>query len=88
MFIVLVLVLLDLRESIAIKCVPMNKPKNRFRLTLIDLNLDELHYYPFFISINWFDRTCNNDENPLGRICGPHKRTSKSVSILYDQKDK
>ena len=81
MFIVLVLVLLELSGSVAIKCVSVNKHKNMVRSTLIDLNLEELYYYPFFIKINWFDGTCNTDEDPLGRICVPNKRRSKSVSI-------
>ena len=38
------------------------------RTVLIDLNLDELHYYPFITSMNRCDGSCNTMENFLGRI--------------------
>ena len=31
--------------------------------------LDELHYYPFIISLDRCDGSCNTVEDPLGRIC-------------------
>ena len=46
MFVFLVLVLLCFGGSLAIKCAFMNNQPRLVRLTLIDLNLDELQYYP------------------------------------------
>ena len=38
------------------------------RPTLINLNPDELLYYPFVISMNKCDGSCNTVEDPFGRI--------------------
>ena len=51
----------------------MNKHKCMIWPTLIDLNPDELHYYPFFISANSCDGSCNTDKDPFGRLCVPNK---------------
>ena len=42
-------------------------------LLLIDLNPNELHYYPFMISLDGFDGNCNTDKDPFVRICVPTK---------------
>ena len=36
--------------------------------TFIDLNLDELQYYLYIISLERFDGGCNTVESPFGRI--------------------
>ena len=63
------------------------------RLTLIDFNFDELHYYSFIISLGRCDGSCNTIEDPFdlshkkrnfrflwlwfGRICVPNKTENK-----------
>ena len=68
MFIVLVLMLLSFGGSLSIKCVYMNNRPCLVRPTLIDFNFDEFHYYPFIISINRCDGSCNTVEDSFGRI--------------------
>ena len=41
------------------------------RLTLIDLNPDEFHYYPNTISMDRCDGSYNTVYNPFGRIWVP-----------------
>ena len=48
LFIILMLVLLTFGRSITKKCVCKNNRPCMVRPMLIDLNTDELHYYPFF----------------------------------------
>ena len=76
-FIVQLLVLSCFYGSLAaaktIICVSMSNQQFMVRPTLIDLNLEELHYYLFIISMNRCDGSCNNIEYPFGRICVPNK---------------
>ena len=67
MFIVLVLMLVGFGGSLTIKCVSMNNQACLVRPTLIDLNLDELLYYPFIISMDRCDGSCNTVEDSYGR---------------------
>ena len=50
------------------------------RLTLIELNLDELYYYSFIISMNRCDGSCNTIEDSFERICDPNMRARKPDS--------
>ena len=50
--------------------------------TFIDLNPDELHYYPFIISMNRFNGSWNTVEYPFGRMCVSNKMEDMSVKVL------
>ena len=52
----------------AIKCVFINNHQCKVRPTHINLNLNELYYYLFIISMNRYDESCNTIDNPFGRI--------------------
>ena len=52
------------------------------RPTLIDLNSDELHYYPFMISMNWFNGNCNIVEVHCGGICVPDKMEDVNLKVF------
>ena len=67
--------MLDFGGSLAIKYKSMNNQQGMVRPTLIDLILDELHNYPFIISMERCDGSCNTTEDPFGRIC---------VSVRYN----
>ena len=47
----------------------MNNQPCLVRVTLIDVNLDEFHYYSFVISMNRYDGSCSTVEDPFGGIC-------------------
>ena len=57
--IVLVMVLLGSGESLAIKSASMNNQPCTVEPMLIDLNPYEFRYYPFTISLDRFDGSCN-----------------------------
>ena len=51
------------------------------RTTLINFNVDRLHYYPFIINMNRFDRSCNTLEDPFGRTCVPNKMEGVNLKV-------
>ena len=84
MFIVLLLVLLCFSGSLAIKYISMNDQACLVRPTLIDLNLDELHYQPFIISMIRYKGSCNTVEDLFGRICGSRYSRMDQVQFVED----
>ena len=70
---VLVLVLLGFDGSLVAKYISMNNQPCMARPTLIDMNSDELYYYPFIVSRNRYDRNCNIAEDSFCRIYAPNK---------------
>ena len=56
--------------------------KTGLRPALVDLSIDELHYYPFVISMNRCDDSCNTVEDPSGRICVPNKMEDLNLKVL------
>ena len=73
MLIVLVLMLLGFGGSLATRYLSMNNQLSMHRLTLIDLNPDEFHYYPFIISLGKCNRSYNTAEAPLVEYVSPIK---------------
>ena len=56
--------------------------KQFFRPTFIDLNPDKLHYYPFIISINSCNGSCNSIEDPFGWIYAPNKMDDVNLKVF------
>ena len=66
-----------------IKCVlSKNNQQCMIRITLIDGNLDGLHYYPFVISMNSCDESCNTAEDPFGRIFASNKMEDLNLKVF------
>ena len=68
-------------ELLSIKCVSVNNQQYIVRPTLINLNPDELHYYPFIVSINRFNGSVNSVNYPFHRIWVTKDRRHQSESI-------
>ena len=66
MFTVLVLVLLGFRGLLTTKCISMNNQPCTVRMMLIDLNPNEIHYYPLMVSLGRCGGCCNTVEDPFG----------------------
>ena len=60
----------------------MNNQSWIFRTTFFDLNPDELHYYPFIISLDRCDESCNNFEYPFVGICLPNKTEDVNLKVF------
>ena len=63
----------SLTAAKAIKWLSMNNQVGSVGLILVDLNLDELHYYQFIISMNLWDGRFNAVEDQFVRIYIPNK---------------
>ena len=61
----IVLVLMFFWGSLHLKCISVNNQKCMSIPTLIDLNFDELRYYPFIISLDRGDGCCKIAEEPF-----------------------
>lgn len=79
---VLVLVLLDFGGSLSIKCVLMNSQPGLFRATVVDLNLDETHYYSFIISRNRCDWIRNIIKDSLSLTYIPKNIEDMNLNYL------
>ena len=65
--------------SLATKCVCLSNETCMARPTLIDLNPSELNYYPFTISLDTCNGSCNVFDNVSTKICVPSK--TKDVTV-------
>ena len=63
----------DREVSKHIKCASLNNQPCQPRPTMINLNPNELHYYPFVVSINSCGGICNTTDDLFGSICIPNK---------------
>ena len=54
---------------------------------LLDLNLGKLHYYPFMVSLDRCDGSCNTIQNHLVG-CLPNKTENELKCIQYDNRSK
>ena len=52
------------------------------RQILIELNLGELCYYPFIISMNRYDGNCNTIKDPFGKINVPTKMKDVNLKVF------
>ena len=74
------LLFLGLVMSVTLKILTSIWWKNT---TIIDLSLDELHYYSITISIDSGDGSCKTIKDPLGRLCLPTLRVLYFASINF-----
>ena len=56
------------------------------RSTLINSHPDEynlfLHHYPFMVNVDRWSGSCNNLDDPAGRICVPNKTKGVNLSVF------
>ena len=73
------IVSLSFSESLATKCVYLNDEPSMVILTLIYLNDVEHNYYPFIISLDKYDRSCNALST---KICVPKANKRHNVKVF------
>ena len=64
------------------KCISKNNQPYTVRMTLIDLNLNEIHYYPFMVSLDRFGGRCDTVEDPFGRIYIPSEIEDVNLKVF------
>ena len=60
----------------------MNNQPCMVRQMLINLNPDELHYYPFIISMIRCNESCNTIGDLFDRVCVPNKMEVVKRKVL------
>ena len=65
------IVILRFSRFLAAKCVSLNDEKCMTRPTPINLNYVELYYYPFMISLEKYNISCNAVDELSTKICVP-----------------
>ena len=74
--------LLSFSESLATKCVSLNKEPYMVRPIFIDLNPLELNYYQFIISVDICGGRCSSFDDLSLKICVPSKTEDLNVQVL------
>ena len=68
-------------RSLATKCVSLNIEPCIATITLIDLNLIELNYYPFMISLDKCNGSCNVVNDLSKKICVPSETKDVNIKV-------
>ena len=76
------MLILGFGRSVAMKCVSINNPQYSAKLKLIGSNLNVFHHYPFIISMNRCDGSCNTLNDPLSVVCVPNKMEDKKLKVF------
>lgn len=74
--------MLCFHESSTIKCVSMSNQPWSSRPTLIDLRLDDVHYYPLIISVNRCDESFSSVEDPFSGTWVPSKIEDVNLKVV------
>ena len=56
-------------------------PPNLILFTFVDLNPDELVYYPLIVSLDRCHESCNTVKHSFGRMCFPNKIYIKKIML-------
>ena len=55
----------------SIKCISLNNNPCKARTSLVNLNSNEIIFYPFIVSINKCSGYCNITNDSYARVCEP-----------------
>ena len=68
--------------SLATNFISVNNQQCMARPKLIDLNPDECRYYPFIVSIDRCEGSCNTVEDPFVRAFVPNKMEDVNLKVF------
>ena len=82
MFVVAVTFLnLNLSNVNTLECVSMNNQECKTRSEIINVNNNELMFYPFSIKVNRSSGSCNNINDPYAKLCVPNVVKNINVKV-------
>ena len=67
---------------LATKCISLYNEPCLARATLIDLNSNDLHHYPFKVSLDKCHGSCNALEDLSSKICVPNKTNDGTLNVF------
>ena len=74
--------IIDIRDITDIHKRLMKNESCTVRPTPIHLKSDELHYFPFMVSLDRYDSCCNTVEDPFSRICFSNKVKGINLKVF------
>ena len=66
----------------ALECVSVINEKCMSRPKIIDLNKDELVFYPFSVKVNKCSGDCNNINGPMAKLCVPNIVKNMNIKVF------
>ena len=75
-------VLLSFSGSLATNFMSLSNEPRMIRSTLIDLNPAELKYYPFMVSLDKCNGSCNAADNVSAEVCVPSQMEGIKVKVF------
>ena len=65
-----------------LKCVSMNNQECKITSKIIDINSNEPLFYPYSIEVNKCSSSCNNMNDPHGKLCVPDVAKNITVKVF------
>ena len=72
--------LLSLVSTTTLSCISMNNQACKVRPEIVNVNSNELVFYPFSIKTSKCSGSCNNIKDPYAKICVPD--VVKDLNVL------
>ena len=72
---------LNLSNVNTLECVSMNNQECKTRSEIINVNNNELMFYPFSIKVNRSSGSCNNINDPYAKSCVPNVVKNINVKV-------
>ena len=66
----------------ALKCVLMNNEECKIRPDILNINRDELSFYPDSVEVNKCSGSCNNINDPYAKLCVPDVVKNINVKVF------
>ena len=66
----------------SIKCMPLNNKPYQARPTFVDINSDEILFYPCTVGVHKCGGSCNTINDPYSRVCVPNKVKKKECKSI------
>ena len=68
----------------SLECIPMKNQECKVREEVINVNTNNLVFYPFSVKVNKCSGNCNNISDPYAKLCVPNVAKHKSKSIQFN----
>ena len=66
----------------ALECVSMNNQECKIKTKIIDINRNESSFYPFSVSVNKCNDSCNNINDPYASLCFSNVIQNIKVNLM------
>ena len=71
----------------SLKCASANNQECKVRPEIININSNELLFYPYSININKCSGSCNNINDPYSKMCVPDVVKNIVITLIRNNPD-